>query len=345
MRCLTEEDRKRVAKTPENKSMARQLGFYNVCDHLSRLNPNLGERVFHRQIFTPATVQEVAFKVKTGWPYAHYSNPRTHRMCLDENENVYICGWSATATSREPWWSYFFWKMNPKDGSLIEKIREKDPMSGPNHRMHGAVADRGIHACAVSEKSFWHNSYSDGGWSGLIHFSGTLYRSDRATLKKTGSVRTGPCYWVTDLESLPNDNVLAVGRCNYRTSWPEGAWQGSDPDENPIAWISVYDNGENMKPLFASGIRGILPYELASLGDGRFMLVGQSVANVLWKKKVKLEVDPNKDDKDNKKRRRRADYRIDIVEEPNQGVAVVKDPIYEEHQGGADGYFMIVSWE
>ena len=338
-RILTDEDRALVKKVGHER-LAHRLGFYHVCDHLSRLKPDLGERVYHTKIYTPATDPEVAKEIKNGWPYPHYSNPRIHRMCLDREENIYICGWSATATSRESWWSYFLWKMNSKDGSLIKKIMEKDPMSGPNHRMHGAVADRGIHACAVSEKNIWHNSYSDGGWSGLIHFSGTLYRHDRAALEEKGSARTGPCYWITDMEALPDEHLLTVGRCNYRKAWPKGAWQGSSEDENPVAWISVYDDGAGekaMQPSHTSAIRGILPYELAALGDGRYMLVGQSVANVLWKKTTDLGPDP--------KNKRRRKLKIDITPEPNQGVAVVKDPLYEKHRGGADGYFMIVEWE
>jgi len=323
-----------------------RFGFYHVCDYLSRLGAGLDRRVYVKPIYTPATDRKVVAKLKYGWPYAHFGNPRTHRMCLDEQENIYLCGWAASFTSQEPWWSYFFWKMSPEDGRLIEKIKEKNPMSGPNHRMRGVVADKGIHACAVRGKSFWHNTYSDSGAVGLVHFAGTLCRSDRATMETLGSVSSShslSCSWITDLEPLPEEYVLAMGRCNYKDDWPEDAWQGSHKDENPVAFFSVYDNGKAMQPAFTSAIRGVLPYELAALGDGRFMLVGQSVANVLWKKKVKLEVDPNKEDKGEKKRRRRkADYRIDIIEEPNPGVAVTKDPLYEKHQGGADGYFMII---
>lgn len=321
-RLLTPEDRALAEKVGIPR-LLKKLGFYDVCDHLSRLKPDLGERVYHQRIYTPTTDPEVARKIKYGWPYAHFSNPRTHRMCLDGDENLYLCGWSATETSREPWWAGYTWKMNAADGSLIKKILERDPMSGPNHRMHGAVADRGVGAVAVGKDSVYYNSYSDGGWSGVIHFSGSLFRLDRQTTEVVGSVRTGPCYWVTDMKTLPKNRVLAMGRCNYRGGWGEDAWQSAGADENPVAWLSIYDDKKQMQPLFTTAIRGVVPYALSELDDGRYIVVGKS-----------LDLLHRVAD--------RGEKTVSVTEEPNPGVTVVKNAMFDKHQGKSDGYFMIV---
>ena len=96
-----------------------RLTFYDTCDYVSRLSADLTQRAWKKPIYTPPVDPEAARKVKDGWPLDHYSSPRTHRMRLDKNENVYLCGWSASATSKEPWWSPYLYKLDPKGGEVV----------------------------------------------------------------------------------------------------------------------------------------------------------------------------------------------------------------------------------
>jgi hypothetical protein len=271
-RHVTDKDREQTAGNAES---LRRLAFYDVCDHLSRLSPDLSKRAYRKEIYTPAVDQPTAARLKDGWPHPHYGSPRTLRMRLDAKENAYLCGWSASATSREPYWSPYIWQMDPRDGSLIRKVRETDPMSGKDNRMGGAVADAAIGALAIEEDgNLVFGRYSDGGYSGVIHFSGSIRRVDMRTLEETGMARTVPCVWTVDLAALPGGNLLALGRCNDKVDWTPDAWQQGDPDENPEGWLRVY--GPKLDLRFSTALRGIVPYELVPIGDRRWVIVGQA---------------------------------------------------------------------
>ena len=320
-RLLTPEDRALVKKVGD-PGLAKRLGFYDMCDHLSRLSPDLDQRVYTKRIYTPATNVAVAKRIKNGWPYPHYSSPRTHRMRLDANENIYICGWSASATSREPWWSPYVWEISASDGSVIRKILETDPMSGRDNRMGGAVADRAIGAVAVDRSNLFYSSYSDGGYSGLIHFSGTVYRTDKKTKAEKAKAKTAPCFWTVDLAAMPSNQVLVLGRCDGIKTWPEDAWQQGAPEEHPQAWLRVYN--QNMEPTFTTAIRGVTPFALCELDSGRYMIVGRSHGT--------LQIHEQKEDGD-----------VEESERSNPGVALIRGAIVDKPQGGDDGYFMIVN--
>jgi hypothetical protein len=319
-RLLTPEDRALLEKVGD-PGLAKRLGFYDVCDHLSRLSPDLDRRAFTKPIYTPATNVAVARRIKNGWPYPHYSSPRTHRMRVDRDEKIYICGWSASATSREPWWSPYVWVMSASDGSVRRKILETDPMSGKDNRMGGAVADRAIGAVAVDRDNLFYSSYSDGGYSGLIHFSGTVFRFNRNTLEETAKAKTAPCFWAVDLAAMPRNRVLALGRCDGIKSWPDDAWQQGDPDEHPQAWLRVYDAA--MVPTFTTAIRGIVPFAICKLEAGRYLVVGRSQGALQIHKTTE-------------------DGAVEESEQPNEGVAILQNPIVSTPRGGNDGYFMIV---
>jgi hypothetical protein len=271
-RLLTDKDREGAAG---NLEQLHRLAFYDVCDYLSLLSPDLTRRAYRKEIYTPATDLETAKRLKDGWPYPHYSNPRTLRMRLDKEEKLTLCGWSASATSREPWWSPYIWELNPRDGSLIRKIRETDPMSGGDNRMGGAVADAAIGSIAIEDDGHLvYGRYSDGGFSGVIHFSGSIRRVDLKTLQEPESVKTMPCVWTVDLAALPRKHLLALGRCNGKVDWTEDAWRKGDPDENPEGWLRVYDPKLALR--FSTALRGIVPYELVPIGRDRYLVVGQS---------------------------------------------------------------------
>jgi len=137
-RLPTDKDKELAAG---DDKLAERLLFYDCCDYASRLSPDLAQRAWKKAIYTPPVDPEVAKKVKDGWPLAHYSNPRTHRLRLDKDESIFLCGWSASATSKEPWWSPYLYKLDPKSGDVLWKAYEYDPMSGGGNRMGGAVAD------------------------------------------------------------------------------------------------------------------------------------------------------------------------------------------------------------
>jgi hypothetical protein len=319
-RLLTAEDRALV-KEVGDPGLAKRLGFYDVCDHLSRLSPDLQQRAYSKRIYTPATNVAVAKRIKNGWPYPHYGSPRTHRMRLDRDENIYICGWSASATSREPWWSPYVWEIDASDGSTNRKIVETDPMSGKDNRMGGAVADRAIGAVAVDGRDLLYSSYSDGGYSGLIHFSGSVYRVDGKSLKEEARTKTAPCMWVVDLAALPGNRVLALGRCDGINTWPESAWQQGAGEEHPQAWLRVYD--ARMEAEFTTAIRGVTPFALCELDAGRFMVVGRSHGT--------LQIHEE-----------RVEGKVIESERPNPGVALLRGAIVDKPPGGDDGYLMLV---
>jgi hypothetical protein len=208
-------------------------------------------------------------------------------MRLDRAENLYLCGWSASATSRESYWSPYIWQLNPQDGRLLRKVRETDPMSGQDNRMGGAVADAAVGAVAIEEDgNLIFGRYSDGGYSGVIHFSGSIRRVEMKTLEEIGMVRTVPCVWTIDLAALPGQNVLAVGRCNDKVDWTPDAWQKGDPAENPMAWLRMYSPKLELR--FSTALPGIVPFDMTPLPGHRFLLTGQArnptapIAKALW---------------------------------------------------------------
>jgi len=291
-RHVTDKDRQQAAGNAES---LRRLAFYDVCDYLSRLSPDLARRAYRKEIYTPGVDPATAARLKDGWPHPHYSNPRTMRMRLDKQERAYLCGWSASATSRESYWSPFIWEMDPRDGSLIRKIRETDPMSGKDNRMGGSVADAVAGCVALEEDgNLVFGRYSDGGYSGVIHFSGSIRRVDLKTLEEMEMARTIPCVWTVDLAVLPGRNVLAVGRCNGKVDWTPDAWQPGDPEENPAGWLRVY--GLKLEMRFSTPLRGIVPYELIPIGGGRYLVVGQSASDAALAKNALFDTPRGKRD-------------------------------------------------
>jgi len=316
---MSDEERRRYYRA----KLRKIIGFYDVSDHLSRLTAGLDRRVYVKPIHTPATVQKVAARLKYGWPYPHFSNPRTHRMCRDDEGRLYLSGWSASFTSQEPWWAGYVWQVDPKDGAVIRKILERDPMSGKGNRMGGAVADRGVYAVAPGPDRLYYNSYSDGGWNACIHFSGSIMRWTPGDESETkGLTRTGPCCWVTDMQVLPGDRLLAVGRENNMTGWSKDAWQDGGYT-SPECWLALYhDIGDSLRRSFFTPVRGVWPHELVRLSDTRYAMVGTSWAT------INLPV--------------KKDGKIRAIREVNTGVAVTRNAMFDKHAGKNDGYFMIV---
>jgi hypothetical protein len=302
-RLLTEKDRKLAG---DNEDVYSRLAFYDCCDYVSRLSPDLSKRVWQKSIYTPAVKVETAQQVRGGWPLPHYSSPRTARMRLDRDENIYLAGWSASATAKEPWWAPYIWKLKADDGSLVWKAYEYDPMSGADNRLNGTVADTAIGTVALdAEQNLLVSLYSDGGntvmgWSPqaelgkrfegpiqnnvgvkLVHWWGMVHRVNAQTREGVGGVRmatkgkgaAGPA-WVVDLAALPGNDVLAVGRCNLDTNWSADAWNQGDFEENPMAFLRVY-SGE-FQLTFSTALPGVVPFEIVPLPENRFLIVGRA---------------------------------------------------------------------
>lgn len=302
-RILADADRK-LAGT--NTALLGKLGFYDCNDWVSRLSPDLSRRIWRQAIFTPSVNSDVAKVLKDGWPHPHYGNPRTHRMRLDSGGNVVLCGWSATQTKSEPWWSPYLWKLDGATGRLLMKYYEYDPMSGVDNRMNGTVADTAISSFAFdSDGNLLVSLFADGGntvmeWSPqaslgrkfegvlknnvgvkLVHWWGMIHRVNAQTREGLGGVRmasrgsgaAGPA-WVVDLASLPEHKVLAVGRCNLDFPWSDNAWHRASVDENPVGFLRVYDR--EFELLFSTALPGVVPFELVPLTDKRFLITGQA---------------------------------------------------------------------
>jgi hypothetical protein len=306
------------------RATLKRLGFYNVCDHLSRLSPDLDKRAWHTPIYTPATNPKVANKVRFGWQAPHHSNPRTHRMQLDEDENIFLCGWSASCTSCEPWWSFYVWRMSSRTGELIWKVAEKDPMAGGRYRMFGSVADKGIGALAVRDDRLYSSSYSDGGWSGALHFSGSVSLHDKATFTGRSSFRTGPSQWTLDLRAFAGEALVASGRGEGLGGTTPDAWQQDSPLGSPMAWLSLHD-GPKLDRKFHTVVQGLWPYAMEPVAENRLAWVGASWGTIHRKA---LDEDAN----------------TVIREEPNAGLAVVKNAVFEKQQGKKDGYFLLMEY-
>lgn len=316
-RLLTEKDRT-LAGT--NTALLSKLSFYDCSDWVSRLSPDLSKRVWRQAIQTPPVNAEAAQRVRE-WPLPHYSSPRTHRMRLDRDENIFLGGWSATYTAKEPWWSPYIWKLDAASGKPLAKFYEYDPMSGADHRMNGTVADTAIATLALdADGNLLTSLFADGsnsviGWSPqaqlgrrfegpvknnvgvkLVHWWGAIQRVNTQTREGLGGaqlasrIKNGPAGpgWVVDLASLPGNSVLAVGRCNFDFPWSTNAWHRGDPEENPTGFVRVYSREFDL--LFSTALPGVVPYEIVPLTENRFLITGQAknptapVANALFGK-------------------------------------------------------------
>ncbi len=329
-RMLTDRDHQ-LAGT--NAALLGKLAFYDCCDWVSRLSPDLAKRVWRQPVFTPPVNAEAAQRLRA-WPLPHYSSPRTHRMRLDQDENIYLCGWSATYTAKEPWWSPYLWKLDPATGKRLRTFYEYDPLSGADNRMNGTVADTAISTATFDGAgNLLVGLFADGGntvmgWSPqaqlgqrfegpiknnvgvkLVHWWGMVHRVNAQTGEGLGGVRlasrgpgaAGPA-WVVDLASLPGHQVLALGRCNLDFPWSTNAWNRATVDDNPVAFLRVYSHEFDL--LFSTALPGVVPFEIVPLPDNRFLITGQA----------------------------------------KQPTAPVKDALVGEPRGKADGFFCVVQW-
>lgn len=298
-----------------------RLTFYDTCDHVSRLSPDLTRRAWHKSVYTPPVKPDVAKEVKNGWPLDHYSSPRTQRMRLDKEDHIYFCGWSASATSHEPWWAPYLYKLDPANGDVLWHAYEYDPMSGGGNRMGGQVADTACVSLAIDNNgNILTSLLADGGnsvmeWSPtaeklntpsevkargggfgvkLVHWWGQIQRVDANTRQALGRAKIGPWGWAHDLAALPDNGVLAFGRYNWKFDFTPDAWWTQSSVENPIAFIRAYS--PDMDMTFSTAVPGVVPFEIARAGANRYILVGRAEAGAAPAKDAMLSKSPGKTD-------------------------------------------------
>lgn len=311
-----------------DQKLADRLTFYDTCDYVSRLSPDLAARKWKKAIYTPMVDPEVAKRVKEGWPLDHYSSPRTQRMRLNQEDQIYLCGWSASATSKEPYWSPYLFRLDPATGNISWKVYEYDPMSGGGNRMNGQVADTAITSLALDgDGNILASLLSDGGntvmeWSPkarrlgerfetktkgggfpvkLVHWWGQIHRVDAKTGEGLGGARIGAWGWAHDIAALPDGGVIAFGRYNWKFQFTGDAWAAESSIENPNAFVRVYSPKFDL--LFSSALPGVVPFAIDRAGADRYLLVGRA----------------------------------------EQGVALTKNALFSKSAGKTDGYLMILS--
>jgi hypothetical protein len=224
-------------------------------------------------------------------------------MRLDRDEQIYLCGWSASATSKEPWWSPYLFRLDPKTGQINWRAYEYDPMSGGGNRMGGQVADTACVSLAIdNDGNLITSLLADGGnsvmeWSPkaegfgvasevkakgggfgvkLVHWWGQIQRVDAQTKQALGRAKVGPWGWAHDVAALPDNGVLAFGRYNSKFDLTPDAWWKESPVENPIAFIRAYSSDFDLK--FSTAVPGVVPFEISRAGGNRYILVGRAVA-------------------------------------------------------------------
>ncbi|MCM8802045.1 MAG: hypothetical protein NC827_01880 [Candidatus Omnitrophica bacterium] len=307
-KIISDEEIERAKKISEDdeekyKKILGKIGFYNICDWVSKISPDLSKRLWKTPIYTPIVNVDVVKEIKEGWYLSHYGNPRTHQLRIDKNGDIWICGWSASETKSEPWWSPYLIKIG-SDGKILQRLYEYDPMSGPDNRMYGQVADTAI-TCFNFDKEdkMLVGLLSDGGntvmfwspkaelrknfegeikgekWVKLVHWWGMIHKIDLEKIEgimgvgmtSKGIDAPGPA-WAVDLGVLSDNSILVVGRCNHNFYWTEDAFQKSAPEENPIGFIRIYSKELELK--FSSALPGVIPLELTTLKGKRYLIVG-----------------------------------------------------------------------
>jgi len=277
--------------------------FYHVPDHLSRLSPDLSQRRWKKDIYTPRIDRERASRI-LGRPWGHdtLGNTRTLRVRGD-GTHVYLAGWSPTRTSGEPWWSPFLFKMDGQ-GEVVWRAYNPDPQSGGGERMNGLVADSAIRSVSIDARGqvlfagiadggnsvlrYDPRDYNQGvdtlrgeawGFGGRTLFWGTVGRldgQDPALLagdtilgrdEKTARVRAA---WPIDIAPLPDGRAIVVGRQTGGFAFSADA-AATEPD---CGFLRIYD--ERFVTQHSAALPGIKPMTLA-VRDRMGVVVGQAI--------------------------------------------------------------------
>lgn len=257
--------------------------FYHAPDHLSRLSADLSRRRWHTLVETPKVAPARARKLLgDDFPHDWMGNVRTLRLRVAPDDRVFVCGWSASQTMREPWWSPFLFQIDPLSGRKRWSGWTVDPTGGGG-RMRGLVSDSVVRSIAFDERGrllaalnsdggnnitrYLPNDYTvekpklkgDSPWGlrGRTLFIGNVQRLDESREQRLAganihgrSNHTATAAWPIDLAALPDEHVFVLGRYTrgffFKHPWREAS--------RPGAFLRVYDPEFNL--LFSTGLEG-----------------------------------------------------------------------------------------
>jgi hypothetical protein len=279
--------------------------FNHVCDYVSRLSPDLKDRAWRKDIYTPLVNREALAKLRPWWKHDHYGNPRTLRLRTDGRDHIYIAGWSASATAKEPWWTPFLWKLDAA-GNVVWKAYSPDPLSGDNNRVNGLVSDAGVSSVALDEAgNVIATTIGDGGnsilrrdpldwrkpagpelkgtvygFKGRILYWGTVARLDGQTgsllagnhISASSEAAATVAAWGIDAAALPGGRVLVAGRFFDRFRFTSDAWQTNNPGKVTSGFLRVYSAECDVK--FSTAVTNFIPFEVARQG-ARAVIAGK----------------------------------------------------------------------
>ncbi|MFP4157055.1 MAG: hypothetical protein ACLFU4_05490 [Opitutales bacterium] len=260
-----------------------EANFYHGPDFLSLLSPDLSRRRWHTRIETPK-VEPARVRALLGDDFTHdwMGNVRTMQLRVAPDDRIFVCGWSASQTMKEPWWSPFLYQIDPLNGEEVWSGWTVDP-TGSGGRMGGLVSDSVVRSIAFDEQGRLLAALnSDGGnsittrqphdykeesprlkgdspWGlrGRTLFIGNVQRLDLNQEERLGgafilgrSNRTATAAWPIDLAALPGGGVFVVGRYTKGFSFKH-AW---DKATGPGSFLRIYTPEFDLG--FSTGLEG-----------------------------------------------------------------------------------------
>ncbi|MGA2501544.1 MAG: hypothetical protein ABSH20_27705 [Tepidisphaeraceae bacterium] len=283
--------------------------YYYAPDYVSRLDAGLKKRSWRFDIFFPPTDPMKVAKYQAQreprcaeWKVPCFGQTRLLDVKSDGRGAIYACGWSVSATSREPYWTPFLFKLDG-DGREVWRAYAPDPMSGKDDRMNGLVADSVIKSLGFADdgqlilaaladggNTIWTASPADyakpsqarlkGSWTrvlGAERYKGAVLRINDARemtggtylgthVKMSPGGKTG---WAVGVCGLPGKRVLALGRHTFPYGTTADAWVTDE--SGPGGFIRVWD--ENFGDRFITNLPDTIPYALTRKGS-RIAAVG-----------------------------------------------------------------------
>lgn len=142
-----------LAPTP-----GQSLGFCEFSlayDVVSRLTPDLTKRHWHTRMHGPTVdPQAISAHMQEGvhfrqtsmsvWSEPVLGNPRAWSLTIDGDDQLWVAGWSASRTAKEPWWCPFIRRVS-EDGTIADGPWSPSPTAGGG-RLGGQVSDTAVRA-------------------------------------------------------------------------------------------------------------------------------------------------------------------------------------------------------
>lgn len=280
------------------------FNFYRCPDHLSRLSGDLKQRMWKIDMYAvPVDPDRAAVALKEPWTFDSLGNTRTLRLRTGPGDAVYLAGWAASRTTKEPWWAPFLRRFDA-DGKMVWEAYTFDPTSGRDARLNGLVSDAAIRSVAVdAEGQVLVATIGDGGNSvlrqdprdytrpveglrGNVHtfrgrtlFWGTVARLDAKSRAFLGGDQIAGfndrglvAAWAEDVAAVCGKDgggrTVAVGRHGAGFRFTPDAWRKSDAG----AFVRMYERDYRLA--FSTGLPDAELVTVAAGPDGRCAAVG-----------------------------------------------------------------------